>query len=179
MTGQKCGRTSKRTGDPCTQWAIRGGTVCRMHGGAAKQVKQGAARRIVDAAITRTIRGTAMRDITNPLEELLQLTSEVIAFKDHVRLLIEQLGELSNTDGKGVEQVHALVGAYERALDRSGTWLATVAKLNIDERMARIDEATQTLVIRAMEAALASVGLVGPQAVTARHAFARQLKAVA
>jgi hypothetical protein len=175
----KCTATSKTTGGPCGNYPADGAKVCRSHGGRAPQVKAAAARRVVEQQVTATLRGTPLREITNPLAELLALTSEVVAFKDHLRQLIEDLRELSNTDDKGVEQVHALVGAYERALDRTGTWLATVAKLNIDERMARVDEATQLLVIRAMEGALASIGLAGPQAVTARQAFARQLKAVA
>jgi len=56
----KC--SARRTdGDtPCGNWAIKGGTVCRYHGGAAPQVKAAAARRwearlaeMVDPALER------------------------------------------------------------------------------------------------------------------------------
>jgi hypothetical protein len=46
----RCTAHSKRTGDPCGNWAIRGGTVCRKHGGAVKATKEAAARRILAAA---------------------------------------------------------------------------------------------------------------------------------
>jgi len=46
----RCTAHSKRTGDPCGNWSIRGGTVCRKHGGAAKQTREAAARRIFAAA---------------------------------------------------------------------------------------------------------------------------------
>lgn len=45
-----------RQGKRCTQYAIRGGTVCKMHGGLAPQVKAKAQERLAllaDPAITR------------------------------------------------------------------------------------------------------------------------------
>jgi len=43
--GERC--TAHRTdGTPCGAWAIRGGYVCRMHGGSAPQVKAAARRRL-------------------------------------------------------------------------------------------------------------------------------------
>ncbi len=46
----------KTNGENCPNWAIRGGTVCHVHGGRAPQVKQAAQdrlRNLVDPAITR------------------------------------------------------------------------------------------------------------------------------
>ena len=37
----------------CNAYAIRGGTVCRMHGGAAPQVRAAAARRLFDERLER------------------------------------------------------------------------------------------------------------------------------
>jgi hypothetical protein len=43
--GERC--TAHRTnGTPCGAWAIRGGFVCRMHGGSAPQVRAAAHRRL-------------------------------------------------------------------------------------------------------------------------------------
>lgn len=42
---QRCGKHT-RSGRDCHNWAIRGGTVCRMHGGAAPQVKAKAEDRL-------------------------------------------------------------------------------------------------------------------------------------
>jgi hypothetical protein len=50
----KCSAVSSRTGKPCNRYAIAGGTVCIMHGGAAPQVKKAAAARLramVDPAL--------------------------------------------------------------------------------------------------------------------------------
>jgi hypothetical protein len=47
-------RFRRKNGEPCGAKAIRGGTVCRMHGGGAPQVKAAAAARlraVVDPAL--------------------------------------------------------------------------------------------------------------------------------
>lgn len=52
----QCTAHSKQTHQRCRQPAIRGGAVCRFHGGAAPQVKQKAEERLralVDPALTR------------------------------------------------------------------------------------------------------------------------------
>lgn len=52
---ERCGKRT-RGGGTCRNWAIQGGAVCRMHGGAAPQVKARAEDRIrdlVDPALTR------------------------------------------------------------------------------------------------------------------------------
>ena len=54
--------------------------------------------------------------------------------------------------------------------------LATYAKLNIDERLARITEAQQFMVMQAIEAALAAVNISGQQAIEAKRAAARRLR---
>jgi hypothetical protein len=41
----------RRDGEPCRNWAIRGGTVCRMHGGAAKQVRHQARVRAIEGPL--------------------------------------------------------------------------------------------------------------------------------
>lgn len=183
---QKCAAHSPRTGEPCRNWPIRGATVCRMHG-ASTAVRRAAAARLLDQQLTQAVqtahaqgfRGTKRREVTDPLGELVDITSEVLELKDHIRTLVEGLHHLSSRDAKGAEQIHALVGAYERALDRSATWLATVARLGIDERMARVNEAQTQMVVRAFEAGLAAIGVAGPQVLAAKTAMAANLKRIA
>jgi hypothetical protein len=53
---RKCTAHSSRTGKPCQQYAIKGATVCKTHGGAAPQVKRKAEERLrqmVDPMISR------------------------------------------------------------------------------------------------------------------------------
>jgi hypothetical protein len=44
-----------RSGGQCRGLAIRGATVCRMHGGAAPQVRAAAARRVATARLLRDL----------------------------------------------------------------------------------------------------------------------------
>lgn len=46
-------RARRKDGQPCRCWAIRGGYVCRVHGGAAPQVRRKAAERLLSAKIYR------------------------------------------------------------------------------------------------------------------------------
>jgi hypothetical protein len=51
---RRCG--ARRTdGRPCHCWAIRGGYVCRVHGGAAPQVRAKARARLESARIYREV----------------------------------------------------------------------------------------------------------------------------
>lgn len=45
---RRCTARSRRSGELCRRWAIRGGTVCIMHGGKAPQVQRKAAERLAD-----------------------------------------------------------------------------------------------------------------------------------
>lgn len=42
---ERCKAKAKRTGDRCKNWPIRGGRVCRIHGGGAPQVRRAATQR--------------------------------------------------------------------------------------------------------------------------------------
>lgn len=59
-----CGKKT-RSGKPCQKPPIKGGTVCRLHGGAAPQVKRAAKLRLlelVDPAIATVARIMATSD---------------------------------------------------------------------------------------------------------------------
>ena len=51
-------KAHRRNGLPCKGSAIRGATVCRLHGGSAPQVRDAARRRLLAAAVLRTIAAT-------------------------------------------------------------------------------------------------------------------------
>ena len=56
---------TKRTGERCRNWAIRGATVCRYHGGSTRHIKRAAAQRLnhernlymVRQLVRRTVHG--------------------------------------------------------------------------------------------------------------------------
>ncbi len=50
MAVRRCSARARSTGEQCRQPAIRGGTVCRYHGGAAPQVRRSAKQRLAELA---------------------------------------------------------------------------------------------------------------------------------
>jgi hypothetical protein len=79
MADRRCTARSKQTGQRCGHLAIRGGNVCRHHGGAAPQVKEAARERLramIYPALTAyeellaqkefpTVRFAAAREVVN------------------------------------------------------------------------------------------------------------------
>jgi len=178
---RRCKGRSKTTKLPCRGWAMRGSEVCRMHGGAARQVRAKAAARVVEAAAGDAVRRMHIEPVTNPLVALGLVAGELVAIKDRLGGIVESLRDeqLRSTDDKGSEQVRGELSAYMGLLNSTVAALATIAKLDIDERLARIDEATALMVLRAIDAGLAAVGVTGPAVVTARQAAGRHLKIAA
>lgn len=200
-TKPKCTGTSKRTGGPCGNYPIHGHTVCVAHGGRAPQVKAKAARNIVEGQALKAVSALgAWSPVTDPLSALADVAGEVTAVKDFLRGLVEQIVErehraarspvmgavdrlvgeeaLRMPDDKGAEQMNAKFQAYMTMLDRTVSTLATIAKLNIDERMARIDEARAEMIREALRRAFAEAGLAGEQQTRGLAAFGRHLRVV-
>lgn len=173
-------RNGKRT-QPCKLWAIQGLTVCYRHGGARKAHRAAGERRVAEDKVEQRARKLALRlDITpvnNPLEALAKHVGEEVRFKEAVLSLVQDLEEIRYKGAAG-EQIRAEITLYERALDRVGTRLAAYARLNIDDRLAAIEEKQAEAIIRAIDAALAHAGVTGPAAGEARQVAARHLRAI-
>lgn len=173
---------------------MRGATVCRSHGGAAPQVRSAAARREAEQQVRRGLARLDVTPIDDPLTELSKLAGQVVAWKDALAGKVNQLtgGGCSecgftdgdspmrySADGAGTEQLRAEVALFERALDRCAQVLGLIAKLGIDERMARISERQADAVVRAVDAGLEFAGITGAAAVETRQVVARHLRSVA
>ena len=78
----------------------------------------------------------------------------------------------------GTEQLRAEVTLLTGALRESREVLATIAKLNIDERLIAIEEGKAQMVLRALQAGLAAAGVKGPAATTAIQAAGRELRLI-
>lgn len=79
----QCTATANRTGQRCAMAAMKGGTVCRVHGGRAPQVKRAAKRRLSEAeaheaARLGLVKGSRVED---PFATLQELTSETNAIR--------------------------------------------------------------------------------------------------
>ncbi|MEU1800894.1 hypothetical protein [Streptomyces sp. NPDC019937] len=182
---RRCTATVKngpRAGRQCPNWAMKGQKVCRRHGGGSPQAARAASRRIQEAELTESANRLLVQlgadPVENPLTALAELAGEVLATKRAFANRVNELAEIRYTDDKGGEQLRSEVALYERAVGQAANLLTAIAKLNIDERLARITEQQAEKVMAAIDAALANAGVTGPAAVNAKRAAARHLRSV-
>ena len=135
---RRCGATN-RQGARCGNMALRGQRVCRFHGGKSPQAKQAAARREAERRAFAALSRHKADPVDNPLEAFRQLAGEVIFVKDWARKRVEELDELRYRGASG-EQLRGEFQAFERLLDLCRRVLADYGRLNVDERLAAIDE---------------------------------------
>lgn len=174
----KCKAHSKlQQGSQCQLRPMTGQDVCGSHGGRAKQNKAAAAKRTTEVELRETLGRLTIVPVENPLQELKNLAGEAAAWKELCAEHVSRL-ERMRYGTEGGEAIRGEIQLFERAMDRCLAVLATIAKLNIDERLVRIAEAQKTMVIQAIEAALFAAGLAGPQVVEAKKVAARHLRAV-
>jgi hypothetical protein len=115
--------------------------------------------------------------VEDPLSELAAVTRQVLAWKDAWAAKVNALSSV-RYETEGGEQLRAEIAVWERALDRCERFLTAMARLNIDERLARITETRATAIIIVFTAALDAAGIEGPQReavlAAADEEFARQ-----
>lgn len=78
-----------------------------------------------------------LTDVEDPVFELARLAVEAWAMKDALAARVNALDELRFEDSKGAEQIRAEVVLYERALDRTGKFLESLARLGYEDRRDR------------------------------------------
>jgi hypothetical protein len=151
-----------------------------MHGGRAPQVIAAARTRVVEAQAVRQLQADGYEPSVNPVEELLTLAAEVTALKDVLRGRVAALSdpEWVTTSKLAVEDVRAVVSAYERALDRCERTLTNMLRLDLEARRLHLAERDAEAVWRAVQAGLAAID-AGDQAQTFRAAFADELREAA
>lgn len=146
------------TGDPCGKWAIRGLTVCKMHGGHAPQARRAAAEYLIRQKALRLIPAPQDRaQITDVVGTLFELAEEMQAMKDVLAVIVNETagtagkglgyrgGMVFDDDtgrlmGTGTEQTRAEFMAYERAVERLAKQLIDIARLDLDTRRLRVEE---------------------------------------
>lgn len=171
-------------GVPCRAWAIKGGTVCRQHGGNLVRVQNAANFRIAKTKAERQalsrLREKTGKNGTDAIAEIERLAAEVIVFKDICRERLELLwaqDEIRYSTSAG-EQLRAEVALYERALDRCEKILATHVRLGIAKRREAINEAEQLLLVSAIRNILNRLGLSQEQQRIAVQVVPEELRAI-
>jgi hypothetical protein len=191
----RCTATNKESGERCRRQHAPGGVVCAMHGGNAPQARAEAKRRATEARLDSLATDLTGRPVGNALTELSRLAGRARAWmqmlEERVQALLDAESAPSGGDEEeqgdhGIryyhragEQTRAEVQLYERAMGQLGSLLTSIARLNIDERLARITERQAEAVIAALEAGLTAAGVRDPEQRTAAKAAAsRELRLV-
>lgn len=170
---------TRKDGAPCKSWAIHGATVCRMHGGATRHVKAKAAARVAERTMTRTLGRLTIVPVANPLEALAQLAGEVLAWKELCAGYVAHLEELRYDGDRSGEQIRGEIQLFERALDRCASTLGMIARLNIDERLVKIEQEQLELVERAIIAALDDASVEPDRQREVVRSLGRHLRSIA
>ncbi|WSP85336.1 hypothetical protein OG289_42205 [Streptomyces sp. NBC_01235] len=157
---------------------MNGGERCRMHGGSSPQAKAAAERRQLETEARAMLAELDVDPVSDPLAALLKLGGQALAWQEAAARLVNELQDVRYRAANGTEQLRAEVALFERATDRACSVLATIARLNIDERLMAVSERQAEAVIGAVEAALVAAGVTGDLATEGRRAAARHLRLV-
>lgn len=181
----RCGGKKKQGGGTCTQpagWGTDHPGVgrCKLHGGCTPNQVAAAGRELLERRARMLFEKVAPEivPVDNPLEAYRMFAGRVMAWLGLMEQLLADL-ESPRYRGQTAEQIRGEVLLYERAMDRANAVLGTYAKLNIDERLARISEEQGKLLYAAVMAGLQDARLSAEQLDVARRGIARELRLVA
>lgn len=152
---------------------------CKLHFGNTNESNNKAVEVKFERAVKAAIGKLEVVPVEDPLTEIAKLAGEVVAWKDAIAQHVSFLEDIRYDGEKTGEQVRGEVIVFERALDRCNTVLATMARLNIDERLAQVSEAQAQLVADALSAVLREMGLDLTQQREAKTRVAEKLRLVA
>lgn len=184
--GEKCTSTCSTTGERCTNWPIRGGKVCMMHGGAAPQVRDAANRRLQRDQM-RVDLGQLMAELEvtaagrGPTEILLDIVYRAHAM---VQVIGAQLGgvgdDLTRKDRYQQAQPHVLFDMYDRALDRAGRASKMALDAGVAERLVQVEQEKGRLLADVIRAIFADpqLGLTDAQRAVSGAVAGRHLRAL-
>lgn len=178
---RKCTAHKASTGEPCPAWAIKGGKVCRGHGGAAPNVADAAARRVQEqsarALATKMVGEVELARYADPFEALQFAVSYSYAFADRMARVVEAIpDDKLRYEGKLGEHLRGEVVAMQRALSDLRLAAEGSLKLGLAERRQRLEESQIEQLARALEMALTASGLDLPGLDKARHILQRELE---
>lgn len=180
----KCGGTN-RQGLPCGNPAgfrtdHPGAGNCHFHGGSSPNGRKHAAAQRIETEARKALYRYDAAPCTDPLEELQRLAGRALAWERAIGDAVNRLEEqIRYEDVQSAEQLRAEVVVMERAMDRCGKFLVDMARLNLEERLAKVTELQAQMAMDAMAAAMREMGMSPEQQREARGRMARHLRAVA
>lgn len=163
---QWCTGHSKRTGFPCQNWAIPGGTVCDDHGGRAKQVRAAAEARVAEQAAERAVTTYGLRRDVDPMTALLEEVQWTAGAVEWLRLQVQALEPeelvfgVSEVKGGDVTQ-KAAPSVWLELYQRERTHLTKVCgeaiRSGVAERQVRLAERQGALVASVLQSVLGAL----------------------
>lgn len=183
---QQCSAKTKSSGgtEQCNQWAVRGTTVCKVHGGMAPQVRNKGAERVARAQATKRAQAKAtavlahegVKAVEDPIEELGKLASSSQALMQALGERVNSLQQIDHLDQKDGLQVRVEVELYERAMDRTARLLDMLARHGYMERQVTIAETEALLVAGVVKRVIAALGLTKDQQAQAQKMLAEEFR---
>lgn len=173
----------KRNGEPCRRPPVKGALVCFQHGGQLPPVRKAAAVALTEEKIRREI--SSMRDIApmtgvgDIYNELLEVASACRQWRLLLQDRVSYLQNLGYSTLESGEQVRADVMLFERALERSAKVGESLARLNLDERKAALDERTAAQVGLCIQLILSDLNLTEEQQAVAARVAPKRVRELA
>jgi hypothetical protein len=145
--GPKCLARRKRSEQLCmlpAGWGTShpGSGRCKLHAGSTPSHRAAAVTTAAAAELDRL--GEA--PVSNPLYELARIAGRARAWEELLSRQVAELAALTCDTAEGAAQLHALLPLWERSLDRTAAFLNMLARLDIDERIARVEAAAHHVV---------------------------------
>lgn len=182
---KRCTALSRNTGERCGQWAMKGQTKCRYHGGkspnALRKVKERQVEKKILTELERTkLTGKATQGNTDPLGELQKLTAELVHMKDQLTQRVNDLGdELASYTAEGAETVKVEIDIYLRVIDKLTKTLDIALKHDIEGKKLSLETAKAELVAAALYRTLSGIGATREQIEHAKNLLHKELTAIA
>lgn len=175
----KCGARKRQGEGNCTRpagWGTDhpGAGQCKLHGGSMPNNRVAALNEQAERLLYRH----DAAPVADPLEALQRLAGRALALEETIGGIVNDLRSYRYETETGGEQLRAEVAVLERAMDRAGRLLVDIAKLGIEERLARVTEQQAQMAMTALSAALGEMGLPADRQREARTRIARHLRIV-
>lgn len=195
----KCQATSKKRGDQCKNYPVRGLRVCLRHSGGSKKARAAATRNLEQEKLTRVARrlGTPHTDL-DPAQALLDLVAskagEVEWLRHQVELLetdsdlwwgeTKVVGKDNPEFGEQYERTeearqHIVYTLLHKAEDQLARYAAETLKAGVDERQVRLAEATGAQFEAVLTSLLTAIQATPEQMQTAATEIPRILRNLA
>lgn len=180
---RQCTATKKGTNRRCTQWAIRGGTVCRYHGGNSPVVQAKAQERLAAKEIERSaakrVAHLGLEPVEDPLLELSKLASAKLATVEAYGARVNAINDVEMIDAKNAPHIRAAVELYERATGDAYRMLESLVKLGYGERKLRLEEAQALVIHGILRKVIQGLGLTAEQRTKANELLHAEFTALA